>query len=118
MALRRRKTPKDDYPRPWEVRPISRERWQRHRATMMARDVPGRRPDEWWLYERKCNRPAKQATALYAMGELRGGELETLMKQWRGHFERMEDCTAAERRAYLKMLDVPPDVVATWDAEQ
>jgi hypothetical protein len=28
----------------------------------------------------------------------------------------MQDCTAAERRAYLKMMDVPPEIVVTWDA--
>ena len=33
---RKTKAPIDDRPVPWEERPISRERWQRHRDWMMA----------------------------------------------------------------------------------
>ena len=72
---RKTKPPIDDRPVPWEKGPISRERWQRHRDWMMAASGAGHRPEEWWLYEKGRKRPKNETQALYAMGELRGGEL-------------------------------------------
>jgi hypothetical protein len=86
MTIRRRTAPKDDFPRPWEDRPISQERWRRHRERLLAMDAPGRRPHEWWLYERGRKCPDNQAAALYRMGELSGAELAELMKCWRADY--------------------------------
>jgi hypothetical protein len=49
-------------------------------------DAPGRRPHEWWLYERVRKCPDNQAAALYRMGELSGAELAELMKCWRADY--------------------------------
>ena len=126
---RKTKAPIDDRPVPWEERPISRERWQRHRDWMMAAAGPGHRPDEWWRYEKGCQRPAHQTQALYTMGELRGAELARLMTWWRdayeeayevftvGHFGTIRK-TPEQRRAFLDFHNVPHELVEQWDAEK
>src|SRR5215218_1633820 len=47
----RRRKMVDDYPAPGEPRPVSVERWQRHRETLLANAPVGRRPEEWWAYK-------------------------------------------------------------------
>ena len=54
---RKTKAPIDDRPMPWEPRPVSRERWQKHRAWLMGACAAGSRPEEWWLYEQNRERP-------------------------------------------------------------
>ena len=114
---RKLKAARDDYP-PWEKGPISRERWRRHRALMMERSPSGRRPEEWWLYERDREEPENQTSVLYGMGEIKGGELDQLMHWWRDYYDRASNYSAAERRAYLRDMDIPPEIIAKWDAEQ
>ena len=79
---RKTKPPIDDTPTPWEKRPVSRERWQKHRAWLMDGCV-GSRPQEWWLYEQGREPPENETQVLYSMGELRGEELAKCMKWWR-----------------------------------
>ena len=43
---RKTKPPIDDTPTPWEKRPVSRERWQKHWTWFMDACV-GTRPEEW-----------------------------------------------------------------------
>jgi hypothetical protein len=76
----------------WEDRPVSLERWERHRDLMMASTAAGRRPDEWWLYERQMERPRdREADVLYQMGELDDAELAELIPRWRDHFDRANE---------------------------
>jgi hypothetical protein len=115
--LRRRKPTKDDFPRPWEDRPISPERWQRHRRQLLEWETPGKRPEEWWLYECGRERPDNEAAILYGMGELRDSELATVMKWWKSDFDKAEGHTVAERRRWFKWAGIPPELVEQWDAE-
>jgi hypothetical protein len=116
---RKTKAPIDDRPVPWEERPISRERWQRHRDWMMAGCGAGHRAEEWWLYEKGRARPKNETQVLREMGELRGGELAQCMKWWRMDYDDANDGrTPAGRQAYLDSHDVPPDLVELWDAEK
>ena len=126
---RKTKAPIDDSPVPWEDRPISRERWQKHCYLLMSSAGAGRRPEEWWLYEKGRKQPKNQTQVLYTMGELRGGELAKLMEWWRdaykdayevftvGHFGTIRK-TPEERQAYLDFHNVPRELVAQWDAER
>lgn len=125
---RKTKAPIDDRPVPWEERPISRERWERHRDWMMAAAGPGQRPQEWWRYEKGCRQPAKQTQALYTMGELRADELARLMTWWRDAYEEANEVitvgsygpsrkTPEERQKYLDDHSVPRELVQQWDAE-
>jgi hypothetical protein len=126
---RKTKPPIDDRPVPWEDRPVTRERWLRHREWLMADFGAGRRPEEWWLYEKGRARPKNETQGLYAMGELRGGELAQCMKWWRTAYEDANEVftvgsygtirkTPAERQAYLDFHNVPRELVAQWDAER
>ena len=126
---RKTKAPTDDYPVPWEKGPISRERWQKHRDLLMASAGAGRRPEEWWLYVQGRKQPKNQPQVLYAMGELRGGELAQCMEWWRTHYEDANEVftvgsygtirkTPAERQAYLDFHNVPHELVEQWDAEK
>ena len=126
---RKTKAPIDDSPVPWEDRPISRERWQKHCDLLMSSAGAGRRPEEWWLYEKGRKQPKNQTQVLYTMGELRGAELARLMEWWRdaykdayevftvGHFGTIRK-TPEERQAYLDFHNVPRELVAQWDAER
>jgi hypothetical protein len=83
-GARRRK--RGDLPAPWEDRPISLERWQRHRETMLQYQPAGSRPVEWWLYERQMPRPGSdEAATLLVMGELAGAEQAEVMRARREH---------------------------------
>jgi hypothetical protein len=129
--MRRKTKPlKDDFPAPWEDRPISLERWRRHRETMMRNQYPGSRPEEWWLYERQMQQPSHQAAALYAMGELAGAELDRVMRDWRQAYEHALGPGfsydtgggwlqgAAARRAHQRWAGIPRELVKQWDAER
>jgi len=121
--------PTDDYPAPWEARPVSLERWQKHRDRMMAACAIGRRPIEWWKYEMRRPPPDNETQVLYAMGVLRADELHKLTKWWKmaydeanevisvGSFETMRK-TPEQRQAYLDRHGVPREVVLRWDAER
>jgi hypothetical protein len=129
---RKTKPPRDDYPTPWEDRPISIQRWRRHRELMLRNEYPGRRPEEWWLYEREMQPPSRQdeAATLYAMGELTGSELNQVVGEWRQHYEhalgpRFSYNTgatwlqgASARRAHYRWAGIPPALVRQWDAER
>ena len=81
--------------------------------------MPGHRWPEWWLYERGREPPDKnESAALYAMGELRGDELATVMAHWRDYFHRADDYDAAERRGWFKWAGIPPELIKQWDAER
>ena len=125
---------RDDYPRPWEKRPVSRERWERHRATMMARCHAGHRPEEWWEYESPVPRDpdfdVPQCLQLYNMGELSADELAELMPFWRQHYERAQEpdfhyCLGpgrflegeAAKRALYRWAGIPAVIVRKWNAE-
>ena len=67
--------------------------------------------------------------ALYAMGELHGGELAKLMEWWRDAYKDAYEVftvgsfgtirkTPEERQAYLDFHNVPPKLVEQWDAEK
>jgi len=74
----------------FERRPISRERWARHREQIMREDAgEGRRPPEWWIYEKDQEPPEeREAAMLLEMGELGKSELARLMKHWREKWEK------------------------------
>jgi hypothetical protein len=79
-----RPSSRNDYPPPWESRPVSQERWHR-RDRMMAAVGAGVRPTEWWAYETEATRPTDrgdETIALYEMGELTEAEIAELMPQW------------------------------------
>jgi hypothetical protein len=131
MSERKRKPQRDDYPRPWEERPVSIERWHRHRALMMERSHPGRRPPEWWLYEMGLERPdGNQVERLYQMGELSEAELARLMPGWRAYYEHAQEVDsfdtddagvlegAAARRAFCRWAGIPRAIVKQWDVER
>jgi hypothetical protein len=119
MSSRRRKPVREDYPPPWEPRPISLERWQRHRTTLMARATEGHRPEEWWAYERNMDKPADQAATLYAMGELQGTELELVLKSWRTYYKTARGYSdIQEQREFIKWAGIPAELVKQWDRER
>jgi hypothetical protein len=130
MTERKRKPVKDDHPRPWEDRPVSVERWRRHRARLMAETPAGTRPEEWWQHERGTAPPDNEAAALHAMGELTEPELAALMPEWRAQYERAQDpafahCAgsrwlkgAAARRAHYRWVGIPREILERWDAER
>ena len=115
---RKTKPPLDDYPMPWEDSPVTRERWQKHRARMMAACHEGRRPIEWWLYELGRWPPENQTQTLYTMGVLRAEEIAKLMKFWRIAYEDTNKRTPEQRQKYLDFHSVPHELVAQWDAER
>ncbi len=137
---RKIRPPPDDYPAPWEDRPISPDRWRRHRERMMANHFAGRRPPEWWLYERQMQPPShpEEAATLYAMGELAGEERNEVMRYWRDQYERAlepgfghcighknpSDTFAswldgeAARKAHHDWAGIPRKLVRQWDHER
>jgi hypothetical protein len=118
-------------PHPWEDRPISCERWRRHRETMLAGSPAGTRPIEWWLYERDMQQPDRQTTWLYDHNELSEAELAELRPVWRQRYEHAHDERfsynagtrgwlegAAARKAWYRLFDIPPGVVWELTAER
>ena len=95
----------------------------------MAGCGAGHRAEEWWLYEKGHARPKNETQVLYAMGELRGGELAQCMKWWRDAYDDANEVftvgsfgtirkTPEERQKYLDYHNVPHELVAQWDAEK
>ena len=135
MPVKRRAAKvRDDYPRPWENRPVSLERWQRHREQMMAREHPGRRPEEWWTYESPLGAlptsDKPQCLLLYEMGELREDELAALMPERRKDWEHAQEpdffyCGGpgkwlegrAAQKAHYLWAGIPEPVLAQFEAE-
>jgi hypothetical protein len=116
---RRTTSESSDLPTPWDDEYITRSAWEKHKDYLMSFDV-GSRNDGWWLYERNMEPPGPpymQARILYQMGELKGGELETVMGWWRDHYDRAQDRDdQAARRWHLKTR--PPSLIKKWDAER
>ena len=78
-----------DLPLPWEDRPVSRERWEQHRALLLRREI-GARPPEWWVYDRGMEPPGPphmQARMLFEMGELKGAELAQVLGWFRNFYD-------------------------------
>ena len=133
--------PDDDdlpLPVPWEDRPISYARWRKHRDTIMQWAHPGKRPPEWWTYEKKKRRPVEHETStLFKMGELTKGELAELMPDWLAQYEKATApgfayCVGQHpgttgalwiegteaREAYFRWADIPPDLIRKWNADR
>jgi len=115
------RTGADDYPAPWEDRPVSEARWQHHREAMIRNAGPGRRPVEWWLYDKGwSDRPDLhgQTAILLQMGELTKAELAQLMVWWRMDFEDAygDYVEAQERRERLR--GIPRPILAQLRAER
>ena len=66
-----------DVPGPGEQRPVSIERWQRHRKTLLSWEHEGHRPVEWWIYEKNMAPPDNEEAALFAMGELSSNAIQS-----------------------------------------
>jgi hypothetical protein len=101
VTKRKRKTPKGDIPRPWEDRPVSLERWHRHRHLLMVDwAYPGTRPPEWWVYEKGLEPPYDhEANILRRMGELDEAELAAVTEEWRLHYDHAVEIRRRCRRA-------------------
>jgi hypothetical protein len=113
---RKTKPIKDDRPQLWEVC-VSRERWLRHRAWLMARETPGCRPNEWWRYEKNMESPQRQPRVLYELGELSPAELEQCMAWWRTAYDEAHQRDEAREDYYL-WNEIPPKFIAQWDDER
>lgn len=123
---------RDDYPTPSEARPVTLERWQRHRERMMAHMRPGRRPEEWWQYEAPISWPGydNETVALYEAGLLSDEEIAELMPRWRAEFERAQAPNffyvegpgvyfegAVARRRHYEWAQIPPSVLRAFEAK-
>jgi hypothetical protein len=113
MTERRVKPRKDDLPGPGDDRPISLERWRRHRELLMKWERAGSRPPEWWVYERNLRPPEdsrRESELLMAMGELSAAELNELVPEWREQYDK------AQRPGFACCIGhaQPHDTFATW----
>jgi len=123
----------------FERRPISRERWARHREQIMREDAgEGRRQPEWWIYEKDQEPPEeREAAMLLEMGELGKSELARLMKHWREKWEKaLKDhgfCCGHKpgsntdalwlegiqaRKAWCRFWGIPAKLVLQWGRER
>ena len=133
MTARKKKPPKDDRPRLWEARPISYERWLKHKDRIMASTRAGSRPEEWWAYEKQMPQPrdlGDERITLIEMAELTETELAELMPEWREEYEKANEpnfsyCTGdgwlrgeAAKRAQYRWAGIPPALIKKWDAER
>jgi hypothetical protein len=89
--------------RPWEDRPVSKERWQYWSAHLLLQGGPGRRPEEWWVYEKQMKPPCAcsdehETALLFEMGELGPEEIAELEPQWREHYAQ---AAKAAKHGYL-----------------
>ena len=133
MSIRKKKPSKDDRPRPWEARPISYERWLKHKDWIVASTRAGSRPEEWWEYEKQMPRPrglGNERITLYEMAELSDTELAELIPEWREEYEKANGlnfsyCTGdgwlrgeAAKRAQYRWAGIPRALVKKWDDER
>jgi len=94
VTARKKKPPKDDRLRPWDDRPISYERWVKHKDQIMASTRAGSRPEEWWEYEKQMPQPCDlgdERITLFEMVELTETELAELMPEWREEYEKVNE---------------------------
>ena len=127
MTTRKKKPPKDDRLRPWDDRPISYERWVKHKDQIMASTRAGSRPEEWWAYEKQMRQPCDlgdERITLFEMAELTKTELAELMPEWREEYERA-NCAGdgwlrgeAAKRAQYRWAGIPRALIRKWDAER
>ena len=92
QRMRSRKR-KDGPPEFGESRPISLDRWQRHREALMKEEARGgRRPEEFWYYAKGMPPPERdqEAATLFEMGELGKSELTRLMREWHERWEKAQ----------------------------
>jgi hypothetical protein len=118
--VKRKAPPDDHFPRPWnDPEAITREAWVRHREVLMSgvQTGFGSRPPGWWIHERGMRPPAHQARELWAMGELKGGERERLLMQWRDDYDRA-NAMPGDRRGFYRWAAIPPELVKKWDRER
>jgi len=141
VTVRKKKPPKDDRPRLWEDRPISYERWLKHKDWIMASTRAGSRPEEWWAYEKQMPRPrdlGDERITLFEMAELTETELAELIPEWRECYDKASkpgfahcighakpgDTYAtwltgeAAKRAEYRWAGIPPALVKKWEAER
>jgi len=104
--------------------------WQKHRDKIIYKQ-PGRRPWAWWVYEGgpmglRCPKGkdrAEETILLFEAGVLTRAEIETLMPQWREHWEKTlyPDFASLHDggiKAYRKWAGVPLKVWIAFDAER
>ena len=110
----------DDYPPPWELGPISVERWQKHRDRMIENAKPGRRPQEWWLYDQDMDVPERghEAEILLEMGELTESELEGLMHWWRMDYDHACEVGLSSAAGRHALRGIPRTIRAQLKAER
>ena len=141
MTELKRKPTRNDYPAPWEDRPISRERWRRHREQIMTAESKlfGHRPPEWWIFECNAEPPDwdNEAEVLYERGELGENELAALMLEWGEYYDQAQApgfayCIRSKpgetsatwiegreaRGALYRWAGIPRCLLARWDAER
>jgi hypothetical protein len=132
MSERKIKAPKDDLPAPWEERPISIDRWMRHRETLMKWAHSGHRPREWWAYEKEMRVPSRETIWLFEHDELSEAELSELLPWWREKFDQAQETGfcynassergwlegAAARRAHCVFWEIPFAVIKQFEAER
>lgn len=136
MPVKRRKAKAlNDYPDFTEDRPVSFERWQRHRERLLAYYRPGKRPPEWWAYESPVPRDpdfdVPECGQLYAVGELSDEELKALLPDWKRNYDRAQrpkvfHCLGpdkfltgrAARLAIYKWAGIPAEYIRRWDRER
>ena len=84
-----------NFPKPWDDGPCTREQWEKYKHKLMpgAATGYGKRPEEWWLYEKSMEPPERdyEPRKLYEMGELAGVELERCLTRWRDDLEAGEN---------------------------
>jgi hypothetical protein len=110
----------NDFPKPWEERPVSPQRWRKHRTQLMEWSAPGQRPVEWWCYEKGFD-PAPSASEepalLYELGELSVREFEQLLVWWTDDFEKAQRLEPEMQQAYYRWAGIPKAVIRRLTAE-
>jgi hypothetical protein len=99
---------------------LTREQWETHRAYYIEAEGFGSRPDPWWRFEKNMavpGPPCAQARILYDMGELRGAELKKVKRSWRLYYDDANHWTMEDRTSYWRWAEIPPELIAEWDAE-
>jgi hypothetical protein len=108
----------DDLPKPWEDRPVSLQRWRKHRTQLLS--APGQRPVEWWCYEKGFDEPSspgEEAALLYELGELSVREFEQLLVWWTDDFEQAQKLEPQQREERYRWAGIPKAVVRRLTAK-